>query len=145
MDDGAPLPWESNDSVVVAQVGGTAEPSESGVPRPENDGRRERRGVCRGEGEVECEDDGLRSVRCNCAVSSASDCCGGKGGQALRLIACFDDCGAGAGEGEGDRDARGTRLWTMCGIVEMRGDSAHGFVFEARSCSNVGSTKLTEQ
>ena len=121
-------------------------PSESGVARPEDDGRRERWGVPPGEGEGECEGGGLLNVRCSCAVSSESDCGGGKGGQALRLtIARFDSCGSGCNiAGEGDRDGaeEDTRPWAKCGIVEMRGDNAHGFVLDARSCSNVGSMRL---
>jgi hypothetical protein len=29
-----------------------------------------------------------------------------------------------------------------CGIVEMSGESAHGFVLDERSCSSVGSIRL---
>ncbi len=36
----------------------------------------------------------------------------------------------------------GTRLCVRCGIVDMNGESAQGFVLDVRSCSNVGSMKL---
>lgn len=33
-------------------------------------------------------------------------------------------------------------LWAKCGIVEMSGDRAQGFVCEVKSCSKVGSIYL---
>jgi len=35
-------------------------------------------------------------------------------------------------------------LWAKCGIVEMSGDKAQGFVCEVRSCSSVGSMYLRQ-
>jgi hypothetical protein len=52
-------------------------------------------------------------------------------------------------EAEGLRTAHGfsstggeMRVYVKCGIVEMSGARAHGFVDDVKSCSRVGSMKL---
>lgn len=56
-----------------------------------------------------------------CDVSSSIDCDDGNWGGGLVAGVCV-----------------------KCGIVEIRGDSAHGLVSEVRSCSSVGSMKLRD-
>jgi hypothetical protein len=46
-------------------------------------------------------------------------------------------------EDEGGERESSVRSCIKCGIVEMRGDSAHGFVEDVRSCSKVGSMILS--
>jgi len=95
---------------------------------------------------------GNLSVKCNWEVSSTMDFLGGNdGGKAPIMLGNLSALGvisqAGpvrllleADEG-GDGDA-GTRSCAKCGIVEMRGESAQGFVEDVRSCSSVGSITL---
>jgi hypothetical protein len=46
-------------------------------------------------------------------------------------------------EDEGGERESTVRSCIKCGIVEMSGDSAHGFVEDIRSCSKVGSMTLS--
>jgi hypothetical protein len=81
-------------------------------------------------------------------VSSETDALGGNGGKlvcgkvvargvmssqgSFRLLRDDDHC-------EADD---GMRSCMKCGMVDMRGERAHGLVGDIRSCSKVGSTNL---
>jgi hypothetical protein len=90
------------------------------------------------EADDEAEVAGDAKARYSWDVSSVNDLTGGKGGGSW----CEDMAEDGSGELEGDVSDLAILVCAKCGIVEISGDRAHGFVEEVRSWSNVGSIIL---
>jgi hypothetical protein len=81
------------------------------------------------------------TARYNCEVSSHSEEGGGKGGGGIGAFFLHKEGGLRKSHGCSSKGT-GLRVCVKCGIVEMSGERAHGFVDDVKSCSRVGSTKL---